>query len=213
MTTEKMTIHKALVELKTIESRISKATGAMPFVVANKHSNTKINGMDVSEYCGLMESSYQKVRDLIARRNAIKRAVVLSNATTKVIVGGAEYTVAEAIEMNNHGMDYMRTLLNKITSDYTTAQREANRNNGDVLEQRADEYIRTMYGSTDMKSVAEEAKKMRADFIASQTFELIDPIKAKTEIERLENAINDFVVDVDAALSVSNATTEIEFSY
>ena len=31
MTTEKMTIHKALVELKTIESRIIKATDAMPF--------------------------------------------------------------------------------------------------------------------------------------------------------------------------------------
>lgn len=213
MTTEKMTIHKALVELKTIESRIIKATDAMPFVVTNKHSNTKISGIAVSEYCNMMQSAYQRANDLIARRNAIKRAVVLSNAITKVVVGGVEYTVAEAIEMKNHGMDYLRALLSKLTSDYMAAQREANRNNGDALEQRADDYIRTMYGNTDMKNAAEEAKKMRADFIAAQTLELIDPIKSKDEVERLEKTINDFTVDVDAALSVSNATTEIEFSY
>lgn len=213
MTTEKMTVHKALVELKTMESRINKATNAIPFVVANKHANNKINGITVSDYCEQMKSGYQKAQDLIARRNAIKRAVVLSNATTKVVVSGVEYTVAEAIEMKNHGIGYLQALLTKINSDYVRAQREANVNNGDALESRADEYIRSLYGNTDMKNATEEVKKVRADFVAAQTFELVDPIKVKAEIERLEQVINDFTVDVDAALSVSNSVTEIEVSY
>lgn len=99
MTTEKMTIHKALCELKTLDARITKCIGETEYVFANKHSNDKVNGMTVAAYCDEIKSGYQRVTDLIKRRDAIKRAVVLSNAVTKVTVGGKEYTVAEAIEM------------------------------------------------------------------------------------------------------------------
>ena len=104
MTTEKMTIHKALCELKTLDARITKCIGETEYVFANKHSNDKVNGMTVAAYCDEIKSGYQRVTDLIKRRDAIKRAVVLSNAVTKVTVGGKEYTVAEAIEMKNHGI-------------------------------------------------------------------------------------------------------------
>lgn len=213
MNTERMTVHKALIELKTLDSRISKAIAEMPFVFANKHANTKVNGIPISEYCEQIKSSYKSAEDLITRRNALKRAVVLSNATTKVVIGGNEYTVAEAIEMKNHGMEFPRELLTKMSSDYQRAQRNASLNNGDALEDRADDYIKSMFGNTDMKNATEDAKKARAEFIASQTVELIDPISVKEKMGKLEEYINSFMVDVDAALSVSNATTEVEFSY
>ena len=44
MTNEKMTVHKALVELKTIDARIEKTIRDASFVIANKHSNQKISG-------------------------------------------------------------------------------------------------------------------------------------------------------------------------
>ena len=97
-TKEQMTVHKALAELKIIDSRIENAISGGTYVVANKHSNTKIHGVTIDEFKTQMKSDFQKVTDLIARRNAIKRAVVASNATTKVKVGNVEYTVAEAIE-------------------------------------------------------------------------------------------------------------------
>lgn len=40
MTTEKMTVHKALCELKTLDSRIQKCMQQNPFVFANKHANS-----------------------------------------------------------------------------------------------------------------------------------------------------------------------------
>jgi len=213
-TTEKMTVHKALVELKTLDSRISKATTEVPFVLANKHANTKISGIPVSEYCENMKSAYQRVRDLIARRDAIKRAVVMSNATTKVTIGSDEFTVAEAIEMKNHGIGYYQSLLNVMSNSYRRAQRDADVNNGDALEERADEYIKSMYGNaTDLKNLTEDIKRVRADFIAAQTYELVDPIKVKEQMESLESDISTFMVEVDAALSVSNAITEIEIEY
>ena len=85
METQKMTVHKALCELKTMDSRIQKAIDSSPYVVVNKHSSKKINGVSIDEFCRQAKSAYQSVNDLINRRNAIKRAVVLSNATTKEI--------------------------------------------------------------------------------------------------------------------------------
>lgn len=213
MTTEKMTIHKALCELKTLEARISKNIGESVFVFANKHSNAKVGGMTVSAYCEEIKANYQRITDLIRRRDALKRAVVLSNATTRVTVAGTEYTVAEVIEMKNNGIPLLHVLLNKLEGDNRTSRRAADGNNGDSLERRADEYVKSLYGNTDMKNASEEIKKVRADFIASQTFEIVDPIGVKAEMEKLDATINGFMVDVDAALSVSNALTEITIEY
>lgn len=104
MTTEKMTVHKALCELKTLDARIQKSIQQGTFVFANKHSNNKVAGVSIGTYSEEIRAAYQSAKDLIARRDAIKRAVTLSNATVKVTIGGKEYTVAEAIEMKNHGM-------------------------------------------------------------------------------------------------------------
>lgn len=78
-TVEKMTIHKALCELKILDSRINNAISSARFCLANKHSNEKVNGVTVEEYQETMKASYNKASDLIRRREAIKRAVVLSN--------------------------------------------------------------------------------------------------------------------------------------
>ena len=111
MTTEKMTIHKALAELKIIGDRINSSISTATFIKANKHSNEKINGVSIEDFRKQIQGSWDKSNDLIKRRNAIKRAVVLSNATTKVKVGIEEFTVAEAIEMKNTGMQFKKELL------------------------------------------------------------------------------------------------------
>ena len=46
-TIEKMSVHKALAELKIIDSRIERSIDDAQFCVANKHSNEKISGIPV----------------------------------------------------------------------------------------------------------------------------------------------------------------------
>lgn len=214
MTTETMNVHKALCELKTLDKRITDGMNAVSFVFANKHSNTKVLGQDIKDVRENIKEAYQSVNDLMRRRDAIKRAVVLSNAKTTVTVAGVEYTVAEAIEMKNHGIALKQNLLRKMTRDLEMARMAADRNNGDALERRADENIKSLYGATDMKGgVSEEVQKARAEFIKAQTMELVDPIGINEECKRLTAEINDFMVDVDSQLSVSNATTAIKVSY
>ena len=213
MTTEKMTIHKALVELKTLDGRISKAIKDTTFVVSNPQSSQKVNGISIADYSASVKSKYQQIQDLIARRNAIKCAVVLSNATTKVVIAGKEYTVAEAIEMKNHGLGFTKELISKIHNDYIRAAHTANQSNGDALTNRADAYIGSLFANADLRNPSVEIAEARRKYIEAQTLILVDPIQAQSVIEELQSTVDAFLVEVDAALSVSNAITQIEVTY
>ena len=213
MTTETMTIHKALAELKILESRIMKTVGDGTYCVANKHSNEKINGVSVEEYKKVMQGAYDKAVDLITRYKAIKKAVTLSNAKTVVKIGEEEYAVAEAIWMKNHGVEFDELLLNELREQYNKAQAKILKQNGNDLEQRAEQYVVGIYGSKEGKTNTDDFEKTKQDFITSQTFELVDPIGILEKIEVLEEKISAFKAEVDAALSTSNALTVIEVNY
>lgn len=213
MKTETMTIHKALAELKILENRIMKTVGDGTYCVANKHSNEKINGVSVEEYKKVMQGAYDKAVDLITRYKAIKKAITLSNAKTVVKIGEEEYTVAEAIWMKNHGVEFDELLLNELREQYNKAQAKILKQNGNDLEQRAEQYVVGIYGSKEGKTNTDDFEKTKQDFITSQTFELVDPIGILEKIEVLEEKISTFKAEVDAALSTSNALTVIEVNY
>lgn len=217
MTTEKMTIHKALAELKVIDDRINKAISEGVYVIANKHSNEKIQGMTIEQFKEKMKASHQKVTDLINRRNALKRAVVLSNATTKIKVGNDEYTVAEAIEMKNHGIEFKTNYMRMIASQNLSAQADINRNSGEAIEKRAEQYVLSVIQAqpkdAKMAIDSDAMQAFRKDYIKNNTYDLIDPLKVNDIIEKMADEINEFNTEVDAALSVSNALTVIEFEY
>mgnify|MGYP000018506344 FL=1 len=217
MTTEKMTIHKALAELKTMDARIAKAIHETLYVLAVKHSAEKINGMTVDNFKDKMRSGYQKATNLIARRDAMKRAVVLSNATTKVKIGDNEYSVAEAIEMKNHGMEFKSDLLRQMNSAYTAAQNELVRNGGEALEKKAEQYVLAVIAAqpkdSKMAVDSDAMKTLRQTYIDNNTYDLVDPMNIVKVMEKLDAEINEFNAEVDAALSCSNALTVIEFEY
>ena len=217
MNSEQMTIHKALSELKIIDDRITKAIYAGTYVLANKHSNNKIHGMTVDEFKNDMKADFQKVSDLIARRNAIKRAVVASNAVTKVKIGGKEMTVATAIESKNHGMELKEVFKSYLERQYTAAKQELDKNSGDLLEKRAENYVLSVIQAqpkdSKMTVDSDVMKNLRAQYIKDNAYDIIDPIDVKKVIEDLDNEISSFMTEVDAALSVSNALTVIDVEY
>lgn len=213
MTTETMTIHKALADLKVLDNRINSTISGGTYCLANKHSNEKLKGVPIADYVKVMQSDYDKANALITRRNAIKRAVVLSNAVTKVKVGNEEYTVAEAIEMKNHGMEFKVRLFETLQQQYKKAQSEILKQNGDNLEQRAEQYVIGIYGNKEGKSNSDDYENTKKAFLLGNTFELVDPIKVLDKINSLEEEITSFVSEIDAALSTSNAITQLEITY
>ena len=213
MTTETMTIHKALSELKILDGRIKKEIQSGSYCAANKHSNEKINGIPIEDFRKTVQGTYDKATDLINRRKAIKKAIVLSNAKTTVKIADTEYTVAEAIEMKNHGIEFETMLINVMDMQYKQAQAEVNRQNGDDLEKRADQYVTAIYGQKEGKTNSADIEKVRKDFLEANSFEIIDPINVPEKLEALRKEVVSFMAEVDSALSVSNDLTEITIEY
>ena len=217
MTKEKMTIHQALAELKTLDSRIYSAISSSDFVIANKHSNEKINGKPIADYMKDVKSAYQKATDLIERRNAMKRAVIMSNAQTKVVVGDKEYTVAEAIDMKNNGIKNMELLLSKLANCNIRANSEIQMHSGENIEQAAEKYVLSVINSqpkdSKMSIESDAMQAIRKAYIENNTYDKIDPLGVDKLMESMRDNIDSFRTQVDAALSVSNAITVIEFEY
>lgn len=217
MTQEKMSIHQALAELKVMESRIMNAMSDTRYVLAVKHSAEKIGGVTIPDFKDQMKSGLQKVQSLMARRDAMKRAVVLSNATTKVTIGGVEMTVAEAIEMKTHGIEYKKQLRQRIVNEYNMARVELDRNSGEPLEKRAEQYVLSVIAAQPKESKmsvdSDAMQALRKSYIENNTYDLIDPLGVVKMMEELMDEINKFEAEVDAALSCSNALTVIEFEY
>ena len=222
MTTETMTIHRALVELKTIDARISKEIRSASFCTSAKHGTKKIEGVAVDDYVGAATAAMDKITDLINRRNAIKSAVSKSNAVTVVTVGDKTYTVAEAIAMKQHGMSLWEDLLNRLRMQYTSAISNIEANNS-LLDDKADRFVTETYGGKDSSKDVDPQiiSAARQAYIESRQYDMYDGLSkkegrfksVKEAIETIENMISTFDNEVDAALSVSNATTTIEINY
>ena len=82
-TTERMTAHKILTEMKLVEKRITKTVSDGVYCIANKHSNTKIDGMSIEEYKSKMQGDFDKATAEIARYFAMKKSTVLVQCSNK----------------------------------------------------------------------------------------------------------------------------------
>lgn len=207
-----MTVHEALCELKVADKKISDAIMKGTFVTVNKKSNTKIKGVSIDDYKGVMRSDYQRVEDLIERVDAIKKALSLSNAQTRITVGGVEMSVAEAIYEFQHGMDMKRLFVQRLETSLQKAETIIDKSNGEELDIRVENYITSLYSNKD-KANAADIKASEEDFRDKNTLYLVDPLDIRKRINELKDVIDTFTSNVDSALQISNATTYIEFEY
>ena len=212
-TIETMTVHEALCALKMLDKRIPAEITAQPWAVTNKHINKVIDGKSIDKFEEDIKGRYTKVTDLLRRQFAIKCAVTKSNATTTVEICGKTYTIAEAIWMKNHAVEFVQTLGRKMLGDYNLAKRNADIANGDALEKRAISHLEATFGKTDMKGNGDEAEVTRKRFIEEQTLDVVDPLDIIDRVDSINDWIDEFLTKVDSALSVSNAKTEITVEY
>lgn len=206
MATKTMSIHRALSELKTYEERFDNVKNRVPFVIANKASNTRYSTKTIEEYTNDAKAALSSAKALIENKKRIKEAIVKSNAETIVTIGGKEYTVAAAIERKNL-IRLEEDLLSKMRNDLSYAQHIVNREN-ENLPSKLEEYLSRTLGPKDHRSI-EEIKEHTELFESRNTYLLIDPCKISEEINKMTDEILAFKSEVDYVLSESNAITMI----
>lgn len=201
-----MTIHRALATLKLLDAKINKKTSGM-FCNVKKASHNKIGGVRVEDLENDIKSNFDSVVELISRRAKIKSAIIYSNANTKVEIGGEIKTVAEWIDLKS-SIAYELNLLTNMNSQYTRSVSNISSAN-EKVDTQAENYVNGLY--EDKNSVdPNKIKDLKKDYIDQNKFELVDPIGIKTEIDKLEERIKEFEMNIDFSLSESNAITVIE---
>lgn len=213
MTKETMTITKALSELKLLDKRISDDICNAKFCAANKHFQRTLDGKPVDTVKKEMQAAYDKITALIDRRNAIKKSLTLANATAMVTVGEQKMTVAEAIYFKTQGIENDKLLLAAMIEQYNRTLNILNQNNGDKLSKECEQFITNTFGAKEARTDTAEIDKMRQSYINDNTYDIIEGINVKETIEKLKDRIDKFEAEVDAAITVANATTEIEIEY
>ena len=206
---EKITIHRALTKKKILPNEITRKKSGTAFALANRKTNAKINGASIPDVEKNIFAVRDSIRDMLAQYVNITRAIALSNSTTRVTVGGKEYTVTEAIQMKKF-FEIQREYLESIKSDYRRATGRLNTEN-ETLSQRATDFARANSGDKNGGAVKPEALEgLIKVFSEANEYGLIDPLGLAELIDKMETEIVSFESEVDAVLSESNATTFIE---
>lgn len=200
-----MKVTEGLVELKLLTKRISTATSNLSAITYKSAGKIVSAEKDEAKFKALAEAGLQSVKALIERRSKIKEAIVQSNATTQVVIGGVTMTVASAIERKDN-IEYEKTLLNHLINQYNNATKSVESLTQQV-QREVDEQIKQM-GAVSPELVAETRTKL----LEQRQVQLHDPLGLLTKIEELRKDIDEFEAGVDTALSISNATTEITLS-
>jgi hypothetical protein len=201
----KQSVTRSLVEIKTIDGRITKIIdGGLFMTYKTKYKNTRYTEEDFKKSA---TADFQSINDLIKRRDQIKNAIVLSNATTMVEIAGAKMTVSQAIEFKNT-IAYKTAILATLKHQRQMVIVEVDAHRQKV-QTKVDENVRIICGK-DSKPDAATLKMVSDGITAGDPIDVYDPLNLDKVIDGMEREIEDFKANVDFVLSESNATTLIE---
>lgn len=204
---EKMTIHRALSELKLIDARIEKQTDELMPVGIHQKGKLIARYITEAEFAAVAQSKYDSVTDLIRRKTAIKSAIVQANGVTRLTVAGKEMTIADAINAKAV-VPFKKALIEKMKSSHRAALAQLNKENA-VVEQNVQNILLATFGKENVTVSAKDMDAVRVPYIEANEFHLFDPLKVLEKIETMEKELAEFEAEVDATLSEINAVTFI----
>lgn len=209
LVTNKISIHRALSELKTLDKRIEKAIMEFEPVGIGQSDNPINQIYRAEDFNSKVKGEYQSITDLINRRETIKKKIVESNALTEIEIGGKTMRVADAIVYKDVTLKAKVQLINHLSGKFRQAlSRVASTN--EKVEENLQRVVEVTLGKDAAKVKPEEYEELCKKFRGLNQFKVADPLQIEKEIAQLEKEINDFSVDVDAKLSESNALTFIQ---
>jgi hypothetical protein len=218
-----MSVTQALAELKLLDKRIRKVVApkarsdsGYSYEAAHEPETpelgwtalkTKSTPVDVEQLTRDAQAEYQGFMALVERRDRIKKAVVMSNASTRVTVGSWEGTMAEAIE-HKSSISYKKMLLSAMKKELS-ATREKLKTAEKEVQERLDRLLQSEIGK-DVRTNPETIQSITVSFRDNNKVELVDPLGISAKVKTLEQEVEEFETNVDWVLSEANGRTIIE---
>lgn len=209
-----MSITRALTRAKTIEKQLARLVESQFVVTLMKREVDDVSDV-YQDNLKMTKSNFDQFNDLFAELNNIKAAVRKSNEVTKVVIGGEELTVADALVYKNT-IVYRNNFLDRITRENRNAESRVEQSKISADTKFAsvrENLIKNSQGqdvSEDyLKTVFTEEERRLKKAIIEVKVSGINNVNEFIEAER--KRIDTFLEEVDYVLSESNATTIIEF--
>lgn len=209
-----MSITRALTRAKTIEKQLARLVESQFVVTLMKREVDDVSDV-YQDNLKMTKSNFDQFNDLFAELNNIKAAVRKSNEVTKVVIGGEELSVADALVYKNT-IVYRNNFLDRITRENRNAESRVEQSKISADTKFAtvrENLIKNSQGqdvSEDyLKTVLTEEERRLKKAIIEVKVSGINNINEFIEAER--KRIDTFLEEVDYVLSESNATTIIEF--
>lgn len=197
-----LTITRALAELKILDKRINNVITNTTFI------STKVVGQPHKDHDLETKSGWQSFNDLVDRYNRLRRAVIASNANTRVKINGNEMSVAEAIEMKK-SISFKKNLLERLRRQRQDAKVAVD-NYTNTVRVKLDQLLKTSFENERKSGSEDSIKTISESYLKNNRMDIIDPIKLDTKIPELEEFVDGFLSEVDLVLSESNARTVIQ---
>lgn len=218
---QRMSVTQGLAELKLLDKRIRKLTKQDSSTAYDDYSSpshtahqlrwlavrTKSSPVDGEKLKKEAQADWQSFMVLVERRDRIKKAIVLSNATTRVRIGAWEGSVAEAIE-HKSSIVYKKQMLDMAKAELLTAASYYKEKQAEV-QGRLDRLLQSEL-SKDVRTNPETLQTITTSFLENNKVELVDPLDLKEKVKRLEQEVEEFETNVDWTLSQANGTAMIE---
>lgn len=213
----KITVHRALAQIKTTEARIEKELLSAYFLcVGVEKSGKTINGVEIKAFQKDALAAWDRLTGLIRNYDKLRRAIIRSNSGAvnpkTVKVCGEDYTVAELICKQRPAegwLKFQKALLGRLSSEKNVNLKALEKYNEKVNE-RMDNFLASFAGGDKNKLSAAEIQEQSRMYRENNEAVLIDPLDITKKIEELSTMIDEFVTEADSALAEQNALTTIE---
>lgn len=207
----KITITRALAEIKTLMSRYEKAVRELDLIAVKQGAKLRGENSHYREedFKERALSLNNRAVSLYNRLMDIKTAIDKSNSTTQITLGGETMTVQEAlvkkkyISLREDYLEKLKKLSVIARRDYSEAERE---------NQLSIEKLISGTISKDMPDNQKEAARKDAEAYVEKTksLSMVDPCEVNSLIEKTDEDITQFKTNIDYVLSESNSTTYVE---
>ncbi len=208
METEKMTIHRALAELKLLDSKIEKKISNIEpsGIIQNGKLVNQIEKRE--DFEKKAQSDFDSIADLITRKSRIKSAITKANSQTPVTVAEVEMVIADAINYKTT-IKLKKMLIDKLDSSFRNTLSNHEQNNAQV-DTNALKLAEAALGKDNVKIGEGDAVAITEPYIEKNKWDIVDPLGIVKLSEGLTDDVDAFETEIDAVLSEINAVTLIE---
>lgn len=213
----KMTVHRALAQLKSTEDRIANKILNSVFVSSTIGKTGMCKGITIEKMNAQIESDYKSINDMLRNYEKIRLAIVRNNSGIGNLTENIMYadenrkiTLAEVLAYQKHVLPLKNNMVNVMKSQFDQVSNDIERTNENVSNQASKVLDGFAGKNSDQKIDKGQTEVIIQAYLENNQKTFVDPLNIKDLISKLSKEYEDESVWADSCLSEANALRTIE---